>query len=441
MLAARASEPETALPGNPCQPLVCYANSMKPLVKWGAAAVLVLAVAAAAALLSRRGAPVQVVPVVRTGIVQSVVATGRVNAPARMEIGSEVPATVLEVRVREGDRVKAGELLLRLSDDEARAGLQQARGALAEARGRATQQATVAAPVAAQAVVQAEAAFTSAQREHQRASDLVAQGFFSRQKLDDAQRALDTARSALASARVQAQANQSSGVERVLAASRVDQAAAAVDVAGARLARLSISSPIDAMVLTRNVEPGSMAQPGRVLLTLAAQGGLRIDTSVDEKNLRLLSPGMTARAVADAYPGQSFDARLVYIAPAVDPQRGTVEVRLAVPNPPAFLRPDMTVSVELVGGMKKNALVLPSAAVRDADREAPWVLLLSDGHALRVPVTPGLRGVGAIEIVAGLKEGDEAIPQTEKASPGDRVRRGPGVAPNTGMEVPSFIQR
>jgi HlyD family secretion protein len=412
---------------------------MKPLVKWGAGALVVLA--AAVMLAGQRGTPVQVVAVARTGIVQSVVATGRINAPARMDIGAEVSATVLEVRVREGDRVKAGDLLVRLSDAEAHAALQQARAALAEARGRATQQATVAAPVASQAVVQAQAAFTSAEREHQRARDLVAQGFFSQQKLDDAQRALDTARSALESARVQAQANQASGVERVLAVSRVDQAVAALEVAQARLERLSITSPVDAVVLNRTAEPGSMAQPGRVLLSLAAQGGLRIDAGVDEKNLRLLSPGMAARAVADAYPGQSFDAQLSYIAPAVDPLRGTVEVRLAVPKPPDFLRPDMTVSVELVGGTKKDALVLPSGAVRDADREAPWVLALQDGRAVRVPVKLGLRGVGAVEIVDGLKEGEEVIPQTEKAAPGDRVRRGPSVAQGKGMEVPSFISR
>ena len=413
---------------------------MKPIVKWGAAALLVLVVAGAAVLASRRGAPVQLVAVARTGIVQSVVATGRLNAPARMDIGSEVAATVLEVRVREGDRVKAGDVLLRLSDAEARAALQQARAALTEARGRATQQATVAAPVASQAVVQAQAALTSAERDFQRTRELVAQGFFSQQKLDEARRALDTASSALQSARVQSQANQPGGVERSLAVSRIDQAAAAVEMAQARLARLAVTSPVDAIVLTRSVEPGSMAQPGHVLLSLAAQGGTRIDANVDEKNLRLLTPGMPARAVADAYPGQSFDAQLNYIAPAVDPQRGTVEVRLAVPNPPAFLRPDMTVSVELVGGTKKDALVLPSGAVRDADRQAPWVLLLSGDQALRRPVRLGLRGVGSVEILEGLKEGDQAIPQTEKAAPGDRVRPGPVLTPGKGMEVPSFIR-
>ena len=414
---------------------------MKPVIKWGVAALLVVAVSAAALLASRRGTPVQLASVVRTGIVQSVVATGRLNAPARMDIGAEVTATVLDVRVREGDRVKAGDVLLHLADAEARASLQQARAALIEARGRATQQATVAAPVASQAVVQAQAAFTAAEREYQRAQELVAQGFFSQQKLDDARRALDTAKSALQSARVQAQANQPSGIEHTLAASRIDQAQAAVGVAEARLARLSITSPVDAIVLTRSVEPGSMAQPGRVLLTLAAQGGTRIDANVDEKNLRLIKLGMAAKAVADAYPGQSFDAQLNYIAPAIDPQRGTVEVRLAVPNAPAFLRPDMTVSVEMVGGVKQDALVLPSGAVRDADREAPWVLALQDGRAVRVPVTLGLRGVGAVEIVKGLAEGQQVIPQTEKAAPGDRVRPGPGASENKRLEIPAGMVR
>ena len=414
---------------------------MKSLAKWSLLGAGVLVVAALALVVSQRGTLVQTVPVARTGIVQSVVATGRINVPARMDIGAEVTATVLEVRVREGDRVKAGAVLLRLSDEEAKASLQQAKAALLEARGRATQQATVAAPVATQAVVQADAAFVAAERDFQRAQQLVAQGFFPQQKLDDARRAVDTARSALQSARVQAQANQPSGVERTLAATRVEQAQAAVGIAQARLSRLVITSPVDALVLTRNVEPGSMAQPGRVLLTLAALGGTRIDANVDEKNLRLITMGMAAKAVADAYPGQPFDAQLGYIAPAVDPQRGTVEVRLAVPKPPAFLRPDMTVSVEMVGGVKQDALVLPSGAVRDADREAPWVLALQDGRAVRVPVTLGLRGVGAVEVVKGLVEGERVIPQTEKAAPGDRVRPGPAVTENKHFEVPAGMVR
>lgn len=414
---------------------------MNAKYRWIGAAVALACVVAALVFYRQRGTPVQVATVARSAIVQSIAATGRLNAPARMDIGAEVSATVQEVRVREGDAVRAGQVLVRLQDSEARAAAQQAQAALAEARGRAVQQSAVAAPLANQAVVQAQAALTTAEREHQRTTELVAQGFFSQQKLDDARRALDTARSALESARLQARANQAQGIEPALAASRIDQAQAALDAATARLARLVITSPVDAVVLVRNVEPGSMAQPGKMLLALAAQGKPRIDAAVDEKHLRLLTLGMPAKAVADAFAGQPFDAKLSYIAPVVDAQRGTVDVRLEVVAPPGFLKPDMTVSVELVGGARQDTLVLPAVAVRDAERAEPWVLALQDGTAVRVHVTLGLRGVGAIEILKGLSEGDAAILQTEKAVAGDKVRAGKPLAAQAGMEVPSFIQR
>ncbi|MEY3872817.1 MAG: hypothetical protein RLZZ296_1812, partial [Pseudomonadota bacterium] len=131
---------------------------MKPRQKWIFAAVVLTLLLAGGLLFQQRGTSVQVVPVLRSDLVQSVVATGRLNAPARIELAAEVTATVLGVLVREGDHVKVGQLLVRLSDSEARAALQQAKGALAEARNRATQQATVAAPLAVQTVVQANAA-------------------------------------------------------------------------------------------------------------------------------------------------------------------------------------------------------------------------------------------------------------------------------------------
>ena len=404
------------------------------------AAVLLLLGLGAWAWSVRRGAEVQVVAAQRQDIVQSVVATGRVNAAARIAISSEVAATVSEVRVREGQAVRAGEVLVRLSDAEPRAALAQALAALAEARSRALQQSSVGALVSEQTQVQAQAALLVAQRDHERIRQLVAQGFFAPQRLDEARRALDTAQSALTSAQVQALANQPRGVEPQLAAARTAQAEANRRMAQARLARLVLRAPVDAVVLRRDVEPGLMAQPGRELLALAEAGPLRIDTSIDERHLPLLQLGMSARAVADAFPGQPFEARLSYVAPAVDAERGSVAVRLALIQPPAFLKADMTVSVELFGGRRERALVLPSEAVRDIDRAQPWVLTLEQGQARRVSVRLGLRGVGAVELTEGLAPGALVIPQTEKALPGDRVRAAPARAERRGFELPSYLR-
>lgn len=418
-----------------------HRRRLNPRQAWlvGAAVLLLLGLAAWAWSV-RRGAEVQVVAAQRQDIVQSVVATGRVNAPARISISTEVAATVSEVSVREGQAVGAGQVLVRLSDAEPRAALAQAQAALAEARSRALQQSSVVALVSEQTQVQAQAALLVAQRDHERIRQLVAQGFFAPQRLDEARRALDTAQSALASAQVQALANQPRGVEPQLAAARTAQAEANMRMAQARLARLVLRAPVDAVVLRRDVEPGLMAQPGRELLALAEAGPLRIDTSIDERHLPLLQLGMSARAVADAFPGLPFEARLSYVAPAVDAERGSVAVRLALMEPPAFLKADMTVSVELFGGRRERALVLPSEAVRDIDRAQPWVLTLEQGQARRVSVRLGLRGVGAVEVTQGLAPGVLVIPQTEKALPGDRVRAAPARAERRGFELPSYLR-
>jgi HlyD family secretion protein len=182
-------------------------------------------------------------------------------------------------------------------------------------------------------------------------------------------------------------------------------------------------------------------QPGKVLLSLAAQGPVRIDASVDEKYLRLLQPGQKARAVADAFAHQPFDAVLSYLSPSVDAQRGTVDVRLQVPEAPRFLRPDMTVSVEMQVGQRQATLMLPSDAVRGADTPAPWVLVADGGVARRVPITLGLHGVGQVEVTQGLSQDDWVLLSTSPAAEGDRVR--PLSAPRNakGMDIPQGMAR
>jgi HlyD family secretion protein len=143
---------------------------------------------------------------------------------------------------------------------------------------------------------------------------------------------------------------------------------------------------------------------------------------IDENELLKLEVGQRALASAEAAPDRLFGAEVSWIAPAVDPQRATVEVRLRVPEPPKFLRPDMTVSIDVQVGRKPSALVLPLEAVRDVAR-GPWVLLARDGRAARVPVKLGLRGDGFVEVTSGIDADAAVIPVTERAArEGSRVR-------------------
>ena len=393
------------------------------------AGTLIVALTVAAVALWPKGRDVDVVTAARAPLTQSVVATGRIATPARISIGSPLAATVLEITVREGDLVAPGQVLARLRSDDAAALIAQAAAALTEAEARFEQTVQVGRPVAAQQLAQAEANLKVAQAEAERARQLVAQGFYARSKADDALRNAANATSAVATARAQLLAQAPGGTEHNATRARVEQARAQL-------------APAAGTVLTRKAEPGDVASAGKVLLEIADAGETRIHATVDEKNLRLLATGQKARGVADAFPNQAFDAELYYLAPAVDPLRGTVEIRFRVARPPAFLRPDMTVSVETVTGHKDSTLVLPAEAVREPASAKPWVLLATDGIARRSDVSLGLAGIGRVEILNGIGEGDQAILPAAGALDGDKVRiREPRKPKIGGIQVPQGFTR
>ncbi len=373
-------------------------------------------------IFSAKGKAVEVVVVTQGPMVQSVVTTGRIASVARNELASQSTARIEAILVREGDTVQAGQVLVRLRDDEATANLAQARAAVAEARGRIRQLTTVQEPVSAQHLEQARAADIQAVRELERARDLLKQGFVSQSRVDDAQRAATASSAAVRSASAQASGNGASGAEAALAQSRLEQALAAEKAEATRLDQLSLRAPAAGTVISRAADPGDTAQIGRTILTLVSGDETRIQASVDEKNLGYLKLGQTARATADAFPQRPFDATLTFIAPAVDAQRGTVDLKLRVDKTMYTLRPDMTVSVEIITAQEPNALKLPSDAVRRDAAGGAYALVNRDGRAEKVALTLGLRGIGSTQIVTGLIAGDRVITPTTSAEKGDRVR-------------------
>ena len=380
-----------------------------------------VAALAAGALFVSRGTAVDVVRAEVARITQSVVVSGRVLAPAKSEIGAAITGRVQAVAVDEGDHVAAQALLIELEQAELVAALAQARASEAAAQTRIRQWREVGAPNAAELLAQAEANHRVAARDAQRQEELFKQGFVGEARVDEARRAVAIAKSQLETARSTAAANSSAGTERRLLDDQLTQARAAREAAEAKLAQTRIVAPAAGTILDRNVEPGDIVQPGKRLMTLAQDGPTRLTALVDEKNLALVALGQKAVAAADAFPGQRFAAMLEYLSPGIDVQRGTVEAKFSVPSPPAFLRADMTVSIDIGVADKDGALVVPATAVRDAGMPEPWVLVLREGRAERVPVRLGARSAGRAEIVSGVAAGDEII-VTPAIEPGQRVR-------------------
>jgi HlyD family secretion protein len=360
-------------------------------------------------------------------LVQTVVATGRVESVARTQIGSEVSGVVLERRVEEGDNVQPGDVLLVLRADDIAAQVRQAEAAIAQLE-------TTTRPQASVALARAELQLEQAIRETVRRRSLAERSLLSTEVLEQAQQEEVLARNAVETARLAVTALAAGSSEDALLRERLVSLQA-------QLARSVVRAEVSGTVLTRNVEPGDLVQPGRVLFTIALTGNTEIRVPLDEKNLSLLSLQQNALAIADAYPDRPFPTRISFIAPSIDPQRGTVDVRLTVEPVPDFLRQDMTVSVNIETGRREQALAIPNDALTSVQGNQAQVLAVRDGKVQRLSVTLGLRGLAMSEVTSGLNAGERVlVDATAELADGARVRFIEQVLPVAGGATNSSSQ-
>jgi HlyD family secretion protein len=381
-----------------------------------------------------RGVAVDVVPVQPQALVQTVIATGRVMSPARVNIGSVITGRVARVLVEEGDRVEAGQVLIELENSELTATLQQAEANEQYARVRVATVSEVGLATATETLAQAKATLDWSERELRRYQDLLADGILSRARFEEVERAYLIAKSQYEAAQTQVKAQRQSGAQAREAVTKLAEASAARELATAKLAQTQLRASAASTVLTRQVEPGDIVQPGKTLLTLATIGETRITAQIDEKNLPYLKVGETALASADAFPDTKFSAELYYLAPSVDAERGTVEARFRIPDPPAHLRADMTLTVEVRAAHKRQAFVVPLEAVRGATSGTPTLLTVQNGKAVSQPVAVGMQAGGNIEILRGIQAGEQVVVNATIVA-GTRVR--PRIIAHTRNEVTS----
>jgi len=392
-------------------------------IKTSAAALIAVLAIAYVARNRVLGQPVDAYAVTLAELKQSVVASGRVLTPQRIAVAAELGGRVRRIPVLEGQMVTAGELLIELDDADEQASVALAAAAVAQAQARSRQLREVDLPVATQALKLAQANAAQALSQLARMRDMKTRGFIGQAQLDEAVRNHQVALSQVDSARLQLNGSDASGSASALAQAALDQAQANLALAKVKLAQDSILAPAGGILIARAVEPGDMVQSGQTLMQLAADGEIQIALQIDEKNLAKLALGQSALGSADAYPAQRFDAELVYINPAVDASRGSVEVKLRVLDAPAYLRQDMTVSVDILTAHRPSTLVLPTGALRDATSATPWVLVVRQHHLLRQPVKLGLLGDDRVEVLDGLAAGEPVIlASAVTLSAGQRVR-------------------
>jgi HlyD family secretion protein len=317
--------------------------------------------------------------------------------------------------------VQAGQILIELENTELQASLKQAEFNVQQAAAKLRQLREVQAPVTAHALHQAMVTQETSQQALKRSQDLYDKGFTGQAALDEFKRMALVTQSQVLSLKDQMASLNEGGSDSVLAQANLSQAKAGSELAHARLRYAQISAPSSGTLISRNVEPGDVVQAGKVLMVLSPTGNTELVVQIDEKHLSQLKIGQTATASADAYSKEQFPAVLSFINPGVDAQRGSVTVKLQVPQAPSYLQQDMTVSLNIEVAKRSQAILLATEAIRDIEKSA-WVLQIVNGKAVRQPIQIGLRGPGYCEVLKGLQPNDVVIRDPAGIADNARVR-------------------
>ena len=359
--------------------------------------------------------------VIQKDFSQTVVASGHVENPNRIDIGAQITGTIAKVPVHEGQVVQAGQLLIELENSESQAALQQALANLLQAQAKLRQLQEVQAPVAENALKQARINHETSLKAVMRSQELFEKGFVGQAALDEAHRAEQVAKSQVNILQEQLSSVLPQGSEYFSAQANLAQAVAGAELARSRLRYTRILAPLSGTLISRNVESGDVVQPGKVLMILSPTGNTELVVQIDEKHLKQLKLGQAAIASADAFSTEQFPATLSYINPGVDAQRGAVLVKLSVPQEPSYLKQDMTVSVNIEVALQALAVLVSTDAIHDIDK-APWVQKVVNDRVVPQAIKLGLRGTHYCQVLDGLHPGDIVLRDAAVMKPDKRVQ-------------------
>jgi HlyD family secretion protein len=373
------------------------------------------------------------------GVVLNV--TVYIVAAHRIEVASKVVGRLVWIGVEKGDKVKAGQVLVRLEDDEYRAQLDQMKGQLANLQARLAELEHGSRPeeiaVSRANVNQAKADLENAQVTLNRTKTLVSQGVMSKQAMDDAQAKYDSALAHVNSLQKTLDLSVLGPRQEQIDAMRgqVVQAKGALAYAMTQDENTVIRAPVTGTVLERAVEKGEFLTTMFVgdkgakgyVVALADLNDLEVELDISQNDFAKLHAHQKAIVKTDAFPDRKYDGFIYEISPEANRQKATVQIKVKVQNPDDYLRPEMNASVAFVsddklaaaGTVGRPVIVIPNSAIRDNA-----VFVMFDGKAVKRAVKTGSTNSKGVRIEDGLIGGEDLI-----VSPPARLKNGDRVKP------------
>lgn len=348
----------------------------------------------------KKGIKVQVETVRRADISQRIKATGEITPEKKVDISAKVVGQIVAIHVKEGDEVHKGQLLAEIEQEQYRAVLEQAEALYRQAKVN---------------VERLRYEVEDRKKTYERMKNLYEQGLVSVEQYEQARLAYETAKTQLRAQQLQ-----------------VEQYASNVKKAKDDLERTLVRAPMDGKVIALNVEvgetaiPSSTNIPGSVLMTIADVSTMIAEVEVGEVDIVHVRLGQPAEVRVDALPDTVIHGvvKEMDTSGVKDPQTGVIryKVKIELHDPPPQLRPGMTAKANIITAERKGVLVVPIAAVQKREinekgssnsgnpgDEQEVVFVVRNGEARMVPVKTGIDDELNVEILEGLKEGDQVI--------------------------------
>ena len=369
-----------------------------------AVAFIVVAIVAAVVVtaLSRRAVDVTVAPAREAGSAQAVLnASGYVTPQRRSTVSAKTTGKIKDVLIDEGMHVVAGQILARLDDVDAVAAQ---RAAEAERL------------VAAASLKDIEVRLANARRILERNRGLRTGDFVSEEALENAETAVESLEAQIA-----------------LAKESINAAERSVDIARQNIENCTIRAPFEGIIVSKDAQPGEMVSPISAgggytrtgIATVVDMGSLEVEVDVSESYIARVTPRQRVETVLDAYPDWRIPSTVRTVIPTADRQKATVKVRIRFDELDPRILPDMGVKVSFLEGAPDSlaaaAVLIPRDAVH-RDGEQSYVFVARDGRAERRAVRTSRERGTDIEILAGLRPGEQVITQPrENLHDGERV--------------------
>jgi HlyD family secretion protein len=353
-------------------------------------------------------------------------ATGYIVAHHKIEANSKVTGRVAWIGVEKGDKVKEGQVLVRLEDQEFRAQFEQAQGAADSARAQLEQLQHGSRPEEIQQsehnLSEARATAVNDKLVLDRTKNLVAQGVLSQQALDDATAKYESSLQRVHSLEQSFQlAKLGPRVEEIARAKgALAQAEGQAAYAKEQLNATVIRAPITGTILDRSVEKGELltgqfASAARPVFSLADLNDLQVELDIAQDDFARLGPRQKAIVTVDAFPDRKYNGQIAEVSPEANRQKATVQVKVQVLNPDEYLRPEMNATAKFVAdepakqatSTGPNGVFVPSTAVRDRNGKKVVFIAFKDKLIQREVHVTAQRSGGVL--VEGLTGGEEVV--------------------------------